>query len=281
MATSIFGVIGWPVGHSASPAMMNAAFSHMGIDARYVSFPVKPEDINDALRGIAALGIRGINVTIPHKQDVAKAVDILSEEAQLTGAVNTVGVELDSGRLRGHNTDIVGWWTSVAENVPKKEGVVTILGAGGACRAIIAAIQLYRPNFEVKLVARRVQQAEELAAVFGKVKILPTVWADRHDAISGADVVVNTTPIGMWPNSSESPIDDASCLSQGQVVSDIVYRPLETRLLQQAREIGATAIDGLWMLVNQGRASVDYWISKEPDLTVMRNAALAFLSESN
>ncbi len=280
MTTSVFGVIGWPIGHSASPAMMNAAFSHMGIDATYVSFAVKPTDVLDALRGVVALGVRGINVTIPHKQAVAKAVDVLSEEARLTGAVNTVRVDSENGRLFGHNTDIVGWWTSISEHVANPRGVVTVLGAGGACRAILAAIRLNRPNWEIRLVSRRVEQAMELVSMFDSTPAIVAIpWEERHDAVRTAQMVVNTTPIGMWPHPLESPIDEPSCLGPNQVVSDLVYRPLETRFLQQAREAGATAVDGLWMLVNQGKAAVEYWLSQEPDGRIMRSAALAFLGE--
>lgn len=281
MTTSVFAVIGWPIGHSASPAMMNAAFSHMGIDATYVSFAVKPTDVLDALRGVVALGVRGINVTIPHKQAVANAVDVLSEEARLTKAVNTVRVDSENGRLFGHNTDIVGWWTSISEHFVNQRGVVTVLGAGGACRAILAAIRLNRPHCEVRLVSRRMEQALELASMFDSVPMIhPVPWEDRHDAIRSADLVVNTTPIGMWPHPLESPIDDVSCFRRNQVVSDLVYRPLTTRFIQQAREAGATTVDGLWMLVNQGTAALEYWLSQKPDGSVMRSAALAFLGES-
>lgn len=281
MPTALYGVIGWPVGHSASPAMMNAAFADMGIDAYYGAFPVQPQQLATAIAGIRALGLRGVNVTIPHKQAVLPFVHTLTEAAQLAGAVNTLRFDTETGNIDGHNTDIEGWWFSIKDAIRPNQRRVVVLGGGGAARAILVALSLYAPDLQVSLVTRRAEQAAEFQAAFAtRISLSGVAWDQRHEAVADADVVINTTPIGMWPNPGASPLADATCLHSGQVVQDIVYRPLQTLLLQQAVDAGAQALDGLWMLVYQGAAALQFWLREAAPPDSMRIAALAFLQNA-
>jgi len=163
--TKLFGVLGWPVKHSASPAMMAAAFSVLGEDAVYLHFAVKPEDFHAAIRGLQALSAVGVNITIPHKQAAWTEMDELSPEAKLAEAVNTVRFNSD-GRLQGHNTDVRGWWNSVEPYLGSSDGKVAVFGNGGAARGILAALSLYRSGSPVAVIGRDAQRARQLAGQF-------------------------------------------------------------------------------------------------------------------
>ncbi|MCY0900635.1 MAG: shikimate dehydrogenase [Firmicutes bacterium] len=279
----LMGVMGWPVHHSASPAMMNAAFREMGLEAVYVPFAVPPSRLAEAIRGLAALGVRGVNVTIPHKETVCEWVDHLSEDATRAGAVNLVRIDAKTGSLEGHNSDIIGWYLSVSEHLAANPNAeVLILGAGGATRGIVTALSLYSPRTRVQVTARRPQQSQALVHAFQHhLAIEAVLWEKRGEAVAAADMVINATPIGMWPQVSESPIADSSCFRRGQVVQDIIYRPLQTRFLEQAEAQGATVLDGLWMLVHQGAVSVDFWVGQKPPLAIMREAALRHVQSTS
>lgn len=276
MGTSVYAVIGWPVHHSASPAMMNAVFAHCAIDARYIPLAVKPSVLPQAVAGIRALGIRGINVTVPHKQAIIPLLDTISDVAEAAGAVNLVRLDADTGRLDGHNSDMMGWYTSVQDHLPRTTTArVAVLGAGGAARGILAALAFYTPDVRIGVTARRLEQAQEVVSSFGsRVQVEAIEWSRREVLIEGADLVINATPIGMWPHTEASPVDEARCFRPGQVVQDIVYRPLTTRFLAQAQAQGAMVQDGLWMLVYQGAVSLAYWLDITPPIEVMREAAL-------
>ncbi|SFU94036.1 shikimate dehydrogenase [Alicyclobacillus macrosporangiidus] len=269
----LYGVLGWPVGHSASPAMMNAAFRAAGQAAVYMSFEVAPTHIAAAVEGLRALGAGGFNVTIPHKQAVFSLLDEVTDTARMAGAVNTVRVD-PGGRLWGHNTDVDGWWESVRphlEGIPER---VAVLGAGGAARAVLTALALRAPGTRVAVAARRLERAEALAVQFGdwlRVQVFP--WADRHACVAQADLVAQTTPIGMWPETDAAPVEDGRCFRAGQVVQDAVYRPLRTRFLEEAAARGATAVDGLSMLVEQGALAYERWFEAPAPRAVMRAAA--------
>jgi shikimate dehydrogenase len=299
--STLFGLLGWPVAHSASPAMMNAAFAATGIDGVYVAFAVPHARLDTALAGLEALGAGGVNVTIPHKQRAFRWVQTLTRQARLAGAVNTirfapsdgdgneavngslVNVELgDEGApavgVVGHNTDVEGWWTSLTPHLTKPPERVVIFGAGGAARAALAGLALHAPSAQVSLIAREPIKAAGTADAFAAyIRVRTVPWEERHAAVAEADLVVNATPIGMWPKEDQSPLFDTACLHSGQVVQDMVYRPLETLLLRQAAERGATVVDGLAMLVNQGAAAFTFWTGREAPVAVMREAALAHL----
>lgn len=280
MGTSVYCVIGWPVHHSASPAMMNAVFADRGIDARYVPFAVQPAALADAVAGIRALGIRGANVTVPHKQAIMSLLDSTSEAAQAAGAVNLVRFDPDTGRMEGHNSDIIGWYKSVEQYLPADSRArVALLGAGGGARGILTALSLYAPGVQVGVAARRVEQTQDVVRAFaGRLQIAGIEWTQREQWLADADLVINATPIGMWPDMDASPVANDRCFRPGQIVQDIIYRPLQTRFLAQAQARGATTQDGLWMLVYQGAVSLAYWLNIEPPLAVMRQAALTHIS---
>ncbi|WP_067930984.1 shikimate dehydrogenase [Alicyclobacillus kakegawensis] len=281
----LYGLLGWPVAHSVSPAMMNAAFAELGIDAVYLAFAVPPADLRAALDGLLALGAGGVNITIPHKLGAYQWAPRHSDEARLAGAVNTLRLRPRSDaddpaapEVIGHNTDVAGWWTSLRTVLPHAPKRVVILGAGGAARAALAGLALYAQSAEVVLTARNPQKAAETAASFQEyisVSLLP--WREREQAVAAADLVVNATPMGMWPHDDVSPIDDETCLHPGQVVQDMVYRPLQTRLLRQAARRGAKRVDGLDMLVRQGAEAFEFWLGVSAPVDVMRQAARASL----
>jgi shikimate dehydrogenase len=262
--------------------MMNEVFQHMKFDGQYLPFPVKPADLADAVRGLRALGIQGVNVTIPHKQTVFGMMHRVTEEARLAQAVNTVVFDEVTGELVGHNTDVGGWWDSIQSYGSARPLSVAVLGTGGAARAIATALALYAPKSELDLVARNQQSINAYITDFGQVlTIRPHVWATRHEVISRAELIINATPVGMWPNATESPVEEADCFHKGQVVQDIVYRPLQTKMMQQASLQGAICVDGLGMLVQQGARALQLWLSQPAPVDVMRSAAEAFLDSGS
>ena len=266
----LFGVIGKPVMHSLSPAMMNAAFQAQGVDAVYLPFQVEPGDLVDALQGLRAIGAVGINVTIPHKLGVYQWVSARTEEARRAGAVNVVRFT-PTGAV-GHNTDVGGWWASVAPFLGEGSLRAAILGAGGSVQAILTALAGERPGSEVLVCCRRPEQAEALAARYGEwLSVRHVPWPDRHEAIARADLVVQCTPIGMWPHGDESPVEAPDCF-QAHQVEDIVYRPLHTVFLRQAEARGAKVVDGASMLIWQGVKAYEWWLEREAPVEVMQRA---------
>ena len=269
--TGVLGVIGHPVSHSGSPAMHNAALAVAGLDYVYVAFPVPPEGAAHVGRAMRHLGIRGLNVTVPHKQAVLPGLDEVAPEARAIGAVNTI--DHRDGRLVGHNTDAYGVLASLREGglerLPPK---VALLGAGGAAQAVLYAL-LSRPEVEeVLLLNRTVSRAEALAASLdggGRVRAAPLAETARARE---AGLVINATSIGMEPEAGVSPLGGGSVLHDGMVVLDIVYKPLRTLLLRQAAAAGARALDGLGMLVHQGARAFEIWTGARPPVDVMRRA---------
>ena len=263
-ATRVVGVIGDPVGHSRSPAMHNAAFEALGLDWVYVAFPVRRGAGGAAVRAVPALGLAGLNVTMPHKADAAAACDDLAPEAAALGAVNTV---VDSGgTLVGHSTDGDGFLRALDdEGVTVAEQRVLVLGAGGATRAITHA--LGRVGAHVTVAARRRDPGRSAAALApdGVAVGLDEIVVDRFD------VIVNATPLGMH---GEPPPVDTAELQPGQFVFDTVY-PADTPLLLEARARGLRAAGGLGRLVHQGALSFLLWTGVAPPLDVMRAAASA------
>ena len=263
-ATRVVGIIGDPVGHSRSPAMHNAAFDALGLDWVYVPFPVARGEGAAAVRAVAALGLAGLNVTMPHKADAATACEDLSSEAAALGAVNTVVNA--GGTLVGHSTDGEGFLRALDdEGITVAGQRAVVLGAGGAARAITHA--LGRVDAEVTVTARRPEAARSAAS------LAPGGIAVALDelAVERFDVVVNATPLGM---NGEPPPFDTAQLHAGQFVFDTVY-PVETPLLREARGRGVRAVGGLGMLVRQGALSFALWTGAEPPLDVMRAAASA------
>ena len=259
----VFGLLGNPVGHSLSPPMHEAAYEELGMDARYVTFEPEPEDLPAALDGAAALGIAGLNVTIPFKRNVLELVEPDDLAARI-GAVNTV--DLSRSTPTGHNTDAEGVVRAFERHDVALEGVAVVVGAGGAGRA--AAFALADAGMRVRIANRTVKRAETLAgAVEGatghSLEALPDLLAD-------ASVLVNATSVGMEEDETPVPAD---ALHGGLAVLDAVYRPVETRLLRDAASAGARTVDGAWMLLYQGVAAFERWTGRDAPVEAM-NAAL-------
>ena len=253
------GIMGWPVSHSRSPALHNFWLDQHGIDGVYVPLPVRPEQLAQALRALPVLGFGGCNLTIPHKQMALSIVDRVDPLVRRIGAMNTVIVAAD-GSLEGYNTDVYGFRENLRDCVPDWDptaGPAVVLGAGGAARAVVAAL-IEAGVAEIRLVNRTIARAERIAeelATPSQVSIHP--WHERHAALQDAGLLVNTTSLGMT-GEPELKIDLVRLPLSGVVV-DIVYVPLETRLLAAARHRGHRTVDGLGMLLHQGRPGFEAW----------------------
>ncbi|MGD9703623.1 MAG: shikimate dehydrogenase [Acidimicrobiia bacterium] len=266
-STRLAAVIGAPVRHSLSPAIHNAAFLATGLDWVYVALAVEAGRVPEAIAGMRALGIGGLSVTMPHKEAVHDAVDVLDAAAAALRTVNTV-VPLPDGRLAGHTTDGAGFVDSLRldAGVDPAGMRVAVLGAGGAARAVVDALARAGAA-EVVVVNRSADRGVAAAALAGAAGRAGTL-AD----VATADLVVNATSIGM--GTEELPLDPA-LLHGGQVVADLVYHPLDTALLRAARAAGARPVDGLGMLVHQAARAFRLWTGVDAPVAVMRDAAVA------
>ncbi len=273
-ATRVVAVLGWPIEHSLSPVIHNAAFDAMGLDWRYVALPVAPGAVPEAVAGLAALGFAGANVTMPHKEAVADVVDRLREDAERLRAVNTI--ELAAGSVVGHNTDAPGFARFLEQDVAFDAAGRTALlyGAGGAARA--CALALARAGLTRLVVALRVPaRAKGLeAALDGFATKVEIVAFDRATDVS-ADLIVNGTPLGVHGETLPLP-----ALGSGIVAVDLLYRPTLTPLQQATRAAGGSAFGGLGLLLHQAALSFEIWTGRQPPLEVMSAAALAALADS-
>jgi len=278
--TKVVGVIGWPIEHSVSPPMHNAAFCALGLDWCYVPFPVQPSRVDGVPVGMRALGIRGLNVTVPHKQALLALVDELTPAARAIGAVNTLYWRDD--RLVGHNTDAAGFLRALKEAGFSPEGCAAmVLGAGGAARAVVYA--LASAGARITILNRTIERAMDLAAEFASVGAGARLEArcltarDVAAAAPKARLVVQTTPLGMWPQMDKSPWPEGAAFPREALLYDLIYNPRETRLMRQAREAGAQAVDGLGMLVHQGAEAFTLWTGQVPPVDVMYRACTQVL----
>ena len=263
--TWLAGVIGWPISHSRSPRLHGFWLEHHGIDGAYLPFAVRPESLVAALAGLPALGLRGVNVTLPHKEAALALVARATDEAKRIGAVNTIVVGED-GRLEGSNTDGYGFLEHLRASAPSFQAgsaPAVLLGAGGAARAIAVAL-LDAGLPELRLTNRTSWRATALAAALGK-RVVVVDWAERAAALAGACLLVNATTLGM---AGQPPLDlELGQLPSTAVVYDIVYVPLETALLAAARARGNPAVDGIGMLLHQARPGFAAWFGVEPKVT--------------
>ena len=259
------GVMGWPVAHSRSPLIHNYWMQKYGLTGSYVPLAVAPGTLGAAISGLKALGFRGCNITIPHKVEAMAFVDDVDSVARRIGAINTIVVQAD-GSLKGFNTDGYGYIQSLLDVQPDwraDAGPITVLGAGGAARAVVASLA-DRGAKEIRLLNRTPAAAFALAVEFdARVKALH--WADRHAALEGAAMLVNTTSQGMHGNPALEL--DLSALPKTALVSDLVYVPLETPLLIAARARGNPCAGGLGMLLNQARPAFEAWFGLAPQIT--------------
>lgn len=263
-ATRVAAVIGYPVRHSLSPALHNAAFEQLGVDWVYTAFAVMPGSAQSAIDAMRALGLGGLSVTMPHKEMVADAVDSLDPAAAALRSVNTVVPHAD-GLLMGYSTDGAGFVASLAAAGVHVEGrTVCVLGAGAAARSIVDALARAGAA-RIAVLNRTFSSAQQAVELAGDVGVLGVASDVRE-----AQIVVNATSIGM--GSEDLPFD-VTALHSGQVVADIVYHPRDTALLQAARAAGAATVDGLGMLVHQAALQQQLWHGLLPDVTVMAAAA--------
>ena len=273
--TKVYGVIGDPIEHSLSPAMQNAAFEASKLDCVFLAFKVKSEDGGKAVGGMRALGIQGLNVTMPHKNTVISFLDEVDQNAKLLNAINTI--KNDGGRLYGLNTDGVGALNALRGNgVEPKGKKVTLLGAGGAARAI--AFALAAEVDELSIVNRTLQSAADLANLlhqkFNSKVVAYTLSPLAIKAnLAESDLLINASSVGMKPNVNQTPVP-RRWLKKDLVVMDIVYSPVETKLAKDAKASGAKVISGVEMLVFQGAASFEFWTGCKAPIEVMRKAAL-------
>ena len=270
-STNIVGLIGHPVEHSFSPPMHNAAFEALGMDYAYVAFDVDPSDLKSAIDGAKSLDIKGFNVTIPHKIQVMDYLDEIDEVAGLIGAVNTI----DFKEMKGYNTDGIGAIKAIEEVTSVKDKNVVIAGAGGASRAISFYIAKYGAG-SLTILNRNVEKAQNLAEDVLNSGLIDSVKSDSistiNDCLIDADILIDTTPVGMHPHINDDPIALAENMHEDLVVFDAVYNPNETVLLKEAIEAGAKPVYGIKMLLYQGAESFDIWTGKKAPIDVMEEA---------
>lgn len=274
--TNIYGIFGHPVKHSLSPDMHNSAFSELGLNSVYVAFDIEPENIGEATNAIRAMGIKGINITIPHKQTIIPFLDEVSPDATLTGAVNTVKNE--EGKLLGFNTDVGGFLRAIREDLDfsPEDNTLFLIGAGGAARAVLSAFCMnggaivYIADI---LKDKAIELADQFKSNFENIKIETIAMEDKDivsEKFSEADILVNASPAGMdGVGSHDIPL---ASLKKSAVVYDLVYKPQNTKLLTDARELGHKASGGLTMLLYQGAESFEIWTGETAPVAVMKKA---------
>jgi len=264
-AFGIAGLLGWPVAHSRSPVIHNHWLARYGIPGRYVLFGVPPEKLEAALRGLPVLGLRGCNVTTPHKQAVMPLIDHGDEMARRVGAVNTIVAQPD-GSLRGFNNDGNGFVQSVRDARPDwrpDSGPVTVIGAGGAARAVVASLAAQGAR-DVRVVNRTLERAQQMARDYGP-PVTAVPWESRHDVLGDVALLVNSTNQGM---AGKPPLDLAlDTLARNAIVGDLIYTPPQTPLLAAARARGHTTVNGLGLLLNQARPAFEAWFGVMPEIT--------------
>ncbi|MFA5308378.1 MAG: shikimate dehydrogenase [Dehalococcoidales bacterium] len=279
--TRICALIGDPVEHSMSPVMHNACYQKLGLDYAYIPFRVRPEALSQAVAGLRALNVRGFNVTIPHKVAVIPLLDGLDPLAEKIGAVNTV-VNTD-GRLWGFNTDAEGFLQSLLAAGIKPEGKkITVVGAGGASRAVSYILAQHGARITIVNRKQELDWAENIAALLRadfprEVRVYEL--AQLAEALHSADLLVNATSVGMSPNPDAAPVP-AELLAGIPAVFDIVYNPLETRLLREAGAAGAKTVGGIDMLAWQGALAFEKWTGQKAPLDLMRDEAIKMLGET-
>ncbi|WP_085307442.1 shikimate dehydrogenase [Planktotalea arctica] len=265
-------VIGHPIAHSRSPQLHGYWLRRYAIRGHYIPMDVAPDNLENVIRMLPTLGFVGVNVTIPHKEAVLKLADLVTDRARLIGAANTLVFRKD-GKIHADNTDGYGFVQNLAQSAPKwdpKAGPALVLGAGGAARAVLASL-LDVGVPEILLTNRTRERAEALKADFGD-KITIVDWVQAGNAMEGANTVVNTTSLGMIGHPEmRVPLD---ALAPGMVVSDLVYAPLQTKLLRAATEAGATPVDGLGMLLHQAVPAFERWFGIRPEVDDALRAAV-------
>ncbi|GBF80029.1 shikimate dehydrogenase [Aphanothece sacrum] len=286
--TKLLGIIGDPVEHSLSPVMQNAAINQLGVDYIYIPFPVKNQDLDTALAGFATIGVKGFNVTIPHKQAILPLLSEITPTAKMVGAVNTVW-HTETG-WKGTNTDVEGFVTPL-KSLERNWQQITpiILGNGGASRAVIIGLsdELGCPN--IRVVGRNQEKLEQFKQSWLNTNLKASInvhsWDELSGLVSQTELLVNTTPMGMYPNTNYSAIDSSLIkqLSENTIVYDLIYTPNPTQFLKEAQQQGNLIIDGLDMLVYQGAAALKIWLEQPVPIDIMKQSLRNYLgsNESN
>ena len=265
---SVYGVIGYPVKHSLSPVMHNFWFQKLGLKGVYGSFEVPPEEFENAVKAIKVLGIKGVSITIPHKEKALELADEVEESAQKISAVNTF--KLENGHLKGYNTDWIGVQKAFeAKGINLKDKKVVILGAGGASKAVCFAVKNMQAK-SIEVYNRTFEKALQLAEKFS---VIPKKWEEVF--LAKGDVLINTTSIGL--ESNQSPVEE-EVISRFSVFMDVVYTPLKTKFLKLAEKYG-TIIDGLEMLIYQGAKQFEIWTGVYPPIEEVRDLLIQTLKE--
>ncbi|MBD3196013.1 MAG: shikimate dehydrogenase [Candidatus Lokiarchaeota archaeon] len=280
--TKLLCLIGHPVEHSMSPIMHNAVLKQMGMDFVYVAFSVISKSLKKAVKGIKALNIKGVNVTIPHKQNIIPYLDYIDPLAKNIGAVNTIKNE--DGTLKATNTDARGAKDALLNAGCKISGKnIVILGAGGAARALCFTLG---EDAELLTIANRTEhKAKELAEEIRKkldVKVEGYSNNPRiiNNLVKKADILINSTPVGMFPDINQIPIPE-SIIHSDLFVFDIIYNPIKTLLINKAEKVGCNTLGGLDMLVNQGALAFEWWTGKKPDTTIMKNKIIEYMGHDH
>jgi shikimate dehydrogenase len=280
--TKLICIIGHPLEHTLSPLMHNALFQDLKLDYTYLAFDVHSHNLKAAFDGIRALNIEGANITIPHKQMSLKYMDELDPLVREIGALNTVKNE--NGKLIGRNTDALGAKKALDDaKFDLRRKSVIVLGAGGASRAICYAIK--EEIEELMIINRTYSKAKELAMELEKNSELNIKTFDLRDSsivnlIQSADILINTTPIGMFPDVGKSPVPKQALIEHLNVF-DVIYNPLETQLLKDAADKGCKTLGGIDMLINQGALAFEWWTSKKPNTKLMKKKLIKFVEDKN
>lgn len=276
--TRLVGVIGWPVDDSLNPAMHNAAFTEIGLDWAYIPLPVQPQQLDQALKGLVALNFVGVNVVAPHQQAVMRYMDELSDAARITGAVNTIHIQ--DRKFYGYNTDAAGFLNAMQEVGYDLQGLrVAVLGAGGAARAAIFSLASARAE-RITVFNRTSERAaflvDDLTEAFPASRLsFEPLNSETLAALPGkVDMVINTTSVGMHPQSATCPWPADVPIPPDTIFYDLVYNPLDTLFLQRARVAGIRTIDGLGMLVYQGAFAFKEWTGRPAPVEVMRQVCV-------
>ncbi len=277
--TKIFGLIGYPLGHSLSPLMHNRAFEAASFNGAYLAFTVAPEDVSEVVPAAKALGIHGFNVTIPHKESIMKYLDRIDPEAEMCGSVNTVIIEGD--QAIGYNTDGSGFIRSLQTEGLELPATAVILGAGGSARAIGSS--LAARGCDVVFVNRHSERARILASDLKKFTDQDILGMDTGQAITAkvfqrAGMVVNTTPVGMFPRIQEMPAIPLDEVQTGAIICDIIYNPLNSRLLTEAASRGFKTVNGLGMFINQGASSWQLFTGQAAPIKEMYEVVQKYLA---
>lgn len=267
--TKLIGLVGHPIKQSYSPFIHNIAAQFKSVDYIYLPFDVVADNLEIALKGVVALGISGLNITIPHKEKIIKYLDELSEEAAMIGAVNTIVNE--HGKLKGYNTDINGILESLTEFKDLITGSkVCVIGAGGGARAVIYTLIRYFKPEQITIINRTIQSADTLQNYFSEkmrfdnFKTSDLFPPDLIETFNSSSLIVNSTPVGMFPDVDDSPTNLSESFHKDQLVFDMIYNPTETKLLNLAKQQGAVTLGGLKMLVHQAAKSFELWTGEEP-----------------